>query len=421
MSFLFSSKSFKTFSVLDVGSSKFACLIAKPSADTISLQDNIPMVSLLGFGYKGAKGIQLGSVTDIEAMENAILSCVQVAEKEANETIREVYVSIPPSLTRSCILEASVDISNKIIDEKDIKKILNLDGNAFPNFQILHAFPISYSIDDIKNIKDPKGMSGKTLSVKLYVIMSGVANLRALQTAINRCQLDVAGYVSSVYGASLSTLFEDEKDFGVTVLDVGSHQTGICCFLNGSVVFHHFLPYGGSQITNDIAKGLLTPKNQAERLKTLYGNLNNSEKNEAIYVAPIDNEKKNHPTQVPKHLLSHIIRSRMEEILELIKNFTKETAVDPVVFERFVLTGGGMQLNGSIDLAYTILNSSVRLGVPKRLLGSGSEVLHSPMFSSLIGCLIYAIQDRTDHQLHNLHYKKAGFFGKLKGLFRKES
>jgi cell division protein FtsA len=217
--------------------------------------------------------------------------------------------------------------------------------------------------------------------------------IRNLGSCIGGCHLDVAGYVSSAYASGLATLVEDELELGVTVIDMGGSQTTVASFMEGNLLNVASIPLGGNSITNDIARGLGTPLAQAERLKTLYGTLmpSSSDDRESIFVHAMGETDKGHQQHVSKGILTHIIRSRIEEILELVVDKIRTTNVDPLAYQRFVLTGGASQLQGLRETAAQVLTKQVRLGYPTGLQGT-LDMINSPSFSTCAGLLHYGLQ-----------------------------
>jgi cell division protein FtsA len=224
----------------------------------------------------------------------------------------------------------------------------------------------------------------------------------------------VEGFVVSSYASGLATLVEDELELGVTVIDIGGGNTTLASFHDGNLVQVQGISVGGAHVTNDIARGLATPLAQAERLKTLYGTLisSSSDDRESILVPQMGEIDTAHGNQISKSMLTHIIRSRMEEVFELVARSMRTSGVDPLVYQRIVLTGGTSHLQGIREMASHILGRQVRMGYPTGLYGSG-DIATNPIFSTCAGLLHYALQDYTSKQVAKLNKEKGGFFQKI--------
>ncbi len=394
------------FTGLDIGSSKICCAIARlDSKEAGSEGEGVASLRVIGVGYQVSKGIKSGVITDLEALEDSILTAVQTAEQSAGQNIDNVYVSLPASVTQSHILKTEIQVFGSAIDESHLRRLLtvNCEGVVSPDRQVIHILPLSYTLDSIQGIRDPRGMVGENLSAFVHVISAPVGFLRNLSGCIGRCHLDVAAYVSSAYACSLATLVEDELELGVTVIDMGGAQTTLASFMEGALVNITSIPLGAANITNDIARGLGTPLSQAERLKTLYGTLipSATDDRESIFVHSLGEATGTPHHHIPKGTLTHVINSRVEEILELVVRKIQTSAVDPLVYQRFVMTGGGSQLQGLRERAMQLLNKQVRVGVPMSLTGT-FDILDNPAFSTCAGLLQYGLQDYNGDQVETL-------------------
>ncbi len=406
------------FAGLDIGASKICCAIAKINNRPQNLQtaEHHSQLRIVGVGYQISKGIKGGNIVDLEALEDSILNAVHSAEQAASQNINSVYVNLPASSTQSHNIKAEIYLSNNAVDETHLRRLLsvNRDHSIGANRQVIHVLPLSYSLDAIGGIRDPRGMIGEKLSVNLHVVSAPVSLIRNLTSCIGRCHLDVAGYVVSPYASGLAILVEDELELGVTVIDIGGGNTTIASFSEGNLVHIASIPVGGASITNDIARGLATPLAQAERLKTLYGTLipSSSDDRENIMITQMGETDKTQTHQIPKGMLTHIIRSRVEEMFELVASTMRNSSADPVVYQRIVLTGGTSQLQGIREIATQILGRQVRLGFPHGLTGVG-EIINSPLFSTSAGLLQYGLQDYSGNPTIRLTAGKSQVWQRL--------
>ena len=377
---------------LDVGSSKICCFIGA--------NEGPDRPRILGIGQQASRGVKNGTVVDMELCEAAILNAVHAAEQMAGETIEQVVVNLSGGHPASSSVGVEVAISGHEVGETDLRRALQhsqsvngaRDATAAQR-QLIHTIPIGYTIDGNRGIRDPRGMYGERLGVNIHLVTAGSGAVRNLSLCIQRCHLDVAGFIVSPYASGLATLVEDEKELGVTVIDMGGGTTTIAVFFEGNVIYTDLAPVGGIHVTNDIARGLSTPRAHAERLKTLYGHAmaaaaDEREMIEVPQVGEDDRDGESH--QIPRSMLVGVIQPRLEETFELVRSRLEASGFDKVAGRRVVLTGGACQLPGVRELAGLILDKQVRIGRPNRALGL-AEATSGPGFSTCAGLLACAL------------------------------
>ena len=377
-----------TVAALDIGSSKISCVIAH-----LSPTDKPKIV---GVGQHVSQGIKGGSIVDMEALQQSILKAVQSAEEKAKETIKAVVVNIPGVHLTSRVVKASMSISGHAVDTTDIQKVLaQAQNESEKNGQeVIHALPISFSIDGNSEIQDPRGLYGNKMDVNVHTITSPEGPVKNIATCVGKCHLDVSGMVATPLASAISTLVEDEKDLGCTLIDMGGGTTTISVYANGSLVHTDSLPVGGMHVTNDIAQCLSTPILHAERLKTLHGSVSLAplSSNETIVVPQIGDEISSQATQVPRSHLCDIIQPRIEEIFEIVKARLDKTPYASRAGGRLILTGGASQLTGVRDIATSILSKQVRIGRPLHVSGL-EEDYANPSFATCVGLLDFATRE----------------------------
>jgi cell division protein FtsA len=243
-------------------------------------------------------------------------------------------------------------------------------------------------------------MFGETLSLDLGVVTVEPPHLKNLGLAVERAHLSIAGFVIAPYAAARAVLAEDEKTLGVTLVDMGGATTSFAIFHDGNLVSADVLPVGGQHITNDIARGLSTTIAHAERMKTLWGSALASavDEREMISVPLLGERGVDTVQQVPKSMLTGIIRPRLEETFELLRAKLEASGAQNLAGRRLVLTGGASQLNGVREVAAQWLDRQVRMGSPAHVQGM-PESAHSPGFAVCAGLLNYALKPDAHYVL----------------------
>ncbi|MBR9825913.1 MAG: cell division protein FtsA [Alphaproteobacteria bacterium] len=368
---------------LDVGSSKIACFIAKTDQTIAG-----PRPRMVGVGHQSSRGVRGGAVVDMDAAADAIRSAVEQAERMAGQAVTSVSVTLSSGQPTSTRLAAEIDLHNREVNERDLRRLLDGAMSEFhaEDRMVLHAIPLAWSVDDHRGIRDPRGMFGRTLGVEVHVITAAVGPLRNLLTCVERCHLDLKGVVATPYASSLSALGDDEVQLGATLIDMGAGATSAAVFADGALLHIDAVPVGGAHVTADVARGLSTPLSAAERLKILYGSALDSpdDDQQMIEVPSVVGEERAAYGSAPRSLLNSIIRPRLEETFELIRDRLEAAGVAEAGGRRMVLTGGAAQLPGACELATRIFGKQVRMAGPSGITGLGDAVA-GPAFSAVSG------------------------------------
>ena len=376
---------------LDIGSSKICCLIART--------DDQAGIKVIGFGHTSSQGVRAGTIVNMEDAEAAIATAVHAAEQMAGVTAHDVFVNVSGGHPASLMLGVEVAILDQEVSDVDLRRAL-AQGRAqhrIPENEVIHAIPVSYSLDGNRGIRDPRGMFGDRLGVQLHMVTASSGPLRNLATCIARCHLDIEGSAVSPYAAGLASLVEDELDLGCTCIDLGGGTSSLAVFSEGNLLFTDCISVGGSHVTSDIARGLATPLGHAERMKILHGNAMSSsaDEREMITVPLVGEDERTQTNQVPKSHLVRIVKPRLEEIFELVRSRLEASGADAFSGRRVVLTGGGAQLPGIRELAQRVLDKQVRIGRPQRVSGL-PEAASGPAFATATGLLIQATRQHTE-------------------------
>ena len=381
-------------SVLDIGTSKIVCLVAElePVRPNEALRGRTHRARVIGIGHQRSRGIKGGSVVDLEAAEQSIRLAVDAAERMAQVEIRSVIVNMTGGRLKSESYDAEVTLKGQGVNANDIRRVFEATSHtgARPGRSVLHSLPTGFAIDSTRHIRDPHGMIGQRLGVDMHIVTSDEYSVRNLMLAVERCHLGVEAVVASPYAAGLSVLVDDEAEMGVAVVDIGGGTTSVGVFSNGVLVHSDAIAVGGNHITLDIARGLSTGVGQAERLKTLYGSTlgSASDDRETVAVSSVDEADRGRVQHVPKSNLIRIIRPRVEEILEIVRDGLRSSGFSGAAGRRIVLTGGGAQLTGLTELCRIVISKQVRVGRPLGVQGLPDSV-KGPAFSVPVGLLVY--------------------------------
>jgi cell division protein FtsA len=386
---------------LDVGTSKIACLIGRlrpqPTSETFRRRSHA--IEVLGLGHTSARGMKAGAVVDLAAAEAAIRQAVDLAERAARMQLEAVVISVSAGRLGSELMSASVDVAGKVSDG-DIARVLSAGSrhSARPGRVVLHSLPIGYALDEARYIRDPRGMVGRRFGIDMHVATSDLFVVRNLMLAIERCHLSVEALVTSPYMAGLSALADDEADLGAAVIDMGAGTTSIAVFSGGRFVHADGFTLGGAHVTMDLARGLNASLTDAERIKTLYGSVlaGGADERDMITIPSVGHDARETPQFFPRSALTRIIKPRVEEILEMVRDRLKASPFAAEANGRVILTGGASLLTGLSDLAARVLNRHVRIGRPLGVAGL-PEAAKGPAFAVATGLLVYPQVAHLEH------------------------
>jgi cell division protein FtsA len=386
---------------LDIGTSKIVCLVARltprPPQDVLRRRSHA--IEVIGFSHIEARGIKSGGVAGLAEAEAAIRHAVDNAERATRCQIEALLVSLSAGRPSSELLSASVEVPGEVRDN-DIVRVLAAGSrlSVRQGRAVLHSIPIDYGVDEERGIRDPRGMLGRRFTVDMHVVTAEAAAARNLMLAVERCHLTVQAIALSPYVAALAALADDEADLGAAVVDMGAGTTTMAVFSGGRFVHADGFALGGRHVTMDLARGLSTSLHDAERIKTLYGNVLSSamDDRDMIPVPAVADDDRESPQFVSRATLTRIIKPRMEEILEMVRD---RLAASPFAGEprgRVIVTGGASELTGFADLAARILGRPVRIGRPLGIAGL-PEGAKGAAFAVAAGLLVYPQMAHTEH------------------------
>ncbi len=349
--------------ILDIGTSKITCMIGQ------RLENG--NVRILGAGVRASEGVQAGNVIDMEQAELAVRSAVEIAEKQAGIAIHSVLVNLSTRSLKSRHIHVETKFNAAEVADRDLQRVIKTALAEFnmSDQAIIHALPLNWTLDGERGIRDPRGMFGKVLGVDMHFVTANIGVLRNLAHLIERCHLRVGGVVASSYAAGGAVLVDDEIDLGVTIIDMGAGVTTASVFRDRALVFVDAIGVGGRNVTSDIAKGISTPWEAAERIKNMYGSALEGPDDDRHNVPCPPMGAQDELFNIPVSELTAIIRARMEETFEILRDRFKQAGIDNYAGRRIVLTGGAAQLSGATQLGEYVFGKRVRLGKPHGIIG----------------------------------------------------
>jgi cell division protein FtsA len=380
--------------VLDVGTTKVSCVIARlePAEASEAMRGRTHRCRVLGIGHQRSRGLKGGVIIDMEEAERTVRAAIDAAERMAGTTVESVVVAMTGGRIGSQHFMAEVAISGRAIQDRDVERAMNAatiqsvgQGRA-----VLHSLPTGYRLDGNATVKEPRGMIANRLSVDMHVASADTAAARNLMLAVERGHLEVEAVVATPYASGLAVLEEDEADLGVVVVDCGGGTTSVAVFRGGHLQNVDAVAVGGHHVTMDIARGLSMRLEDAERLKALAASCydDSAADREMITIPQVGDDERSTAAYVPRSHVTRIVRPRVEEILELVRDRVRNAGFGSMLNRSVVLTGGASLLTGLQPLSQGILAKQVRLGRPMALKGM-PESARSPAFAATVGLLIY--------------------------------
>jgi cell division protein FtsA len=377
---------------IDIGASKIAAFVGQRATGPGPLK-------VAGVGVSNSGGVANGMITDIEATSRAIHNAVRNAEAMAQSASSEAVVSVSGFGVRSETAQGMINVPGGEVTTREKRKVVGaaLQRLKLSERSILHATPRFFTVDG-NPVREPQAMICKQLGVVLTVVTAPTIHWRNLHLCVERANLNVIGLVAAPYAASLAALSDDEMESGALVIDMGARSTTAALFHNGALAHVDAIPIGADSISQDIAHGFSTSLSMAEKLKVMHGSAiaHLADDTQMVDVTQINELGETVTGQIPRALLTGIIRPRVEEMLELLRDRLVAAGIErPGTGRRVVLTGGGANLNGVRELASKVLESPVRIGRPQRYTGLGDAVC-GPAFSVPAGLLRWGVAPPTD-------------------------
>jgi cell division protein FtsA len=367
---------------LDIGTTK-VCAVVAERTDT--------GMDVVGIGTHPSRGLRKGVVVDIDATVQSIKHAIEEAELMADCEITSVYAGIAGGHIRGLNSTGVVAVKDQEVDAGDVKRVIDAaKAVAIPmDREVLHVIPQEYVIDEQDGIREPLGMCGVRLEAKIHIVTAAVTSAQNIVKCANKAGLNVMDIVLEPLASAEAVLADDERELGVCLIDIGGGTTDIAVFGEGSIKHTSVLGLGGYHISNDIAVGLRTPFDEAERIKKKFGvaSARYLGSDDVISVPSVGGRK---PRDVSRKILCEIIEPRAEEILSLARQEVAKAGLDGRIPSGVVLTGGASALEGMVELAEEIFEGPVRRGSPMHV-GGLQDVVRSPMYATGVGLVAFGM------------------------------
>lgn len=388
---------------LDIGTTKTCALISERGEDGL--------LDILGVGTHPSQGLRKGVVVNIEQTVDSIVAAVGEAQRMANVPVGEVYVGIAGGHIRSFNSHGTVAVRSSEVCEDDVARVLEAAQavNLPPDQQLLHVLPQSYVVDNQDGIQDPLGISGVRLEGKAHLVTGSVTAAKNLTRSVEQAGLRTKSLVLEQLASSFACLTDDERELGVTLVDIGGGTTDLATFYDHSIQHTSVIPVGGDHITKDLAVGLRTPMREAERIKRRYGcaKAGHVDRNETIEVPSMGGRE---PRILSRRVLCEIIEPRVEELFRMVRREIQKSGHDDLIASGIVITGGATLLEGMPESAEEVIGVPVRRGIPEGIGGGLVQMVRSPIHATGIGLLLYGLNEkvRSSWQGGNGHAESRG-------------
>jgi len=365
---------------LDIGTTKICAIVGTLTESGLDI---------VGIGTSPSRGMRKGVVINIESTVTAIRKALQEAELMAGCEINSVFAGIAGGHINGINSQGVIAIKSREVTNEDVRRVIDAaKAIAIPmDREVIHILPQEFIVDDQDGIKEPLGMNGVRLEVRVHIVTGAVASAQNIIKSCNKSGVAVGDIVLEQLASAEAVLTPDEKELGVALVDIGGGTTDIAVFVDGAIKHTSVLSLGGNHLTNDIAVGLRTPAQEAERIKQKWGCCLTSMvgKDETIEVPSVGGRE---PRILSRQLLAEILEPRVEEIFTLVNRELIKSGFENRISSGLVLTGGSAILPGMPELGEQIFNLPVRRGTPQGI-GGLADVVNSPIYATGVGLVKY--------------------------------
>ncbi len=394
---------------LDIGTTKICAVVAERTENG---------VDIVGIGTHPSKGLRKGVVVDIDATVESIKHAVEEAELMADCEITSVYAGVAGGHIRAFNSHGVVAVKDREVREGDVKRVIDAaKAVAIPmDREVIHVIPQEFIVDDQDGIREPLGMSGVRLEAQIHIVTAAVTSAQNIVKCCNKAGLNVVDIVLEPLASAQAVLESDERDLGVAMIDIGGGTTDVAVFADGSIKMTAVIGIGGYHLSNDIAVGLRTPFDEAERIKKKFGvaSARYLSGDDVISVPSVGGRR---PREVSRKILCEVIEPRVEEILSLAHQEIERSGLADRIPSGVVLTGGASALAGMHELAEEVFEAPVRQGTPGHV-GGLLDVVRSPMYATGVGLVLFGVNQQHASRTRGFRIRDDSIFGRVKQRMR---
>lgn len=381
---------------LDIGTTKICAIVAEVFEGE---------VSIIGVGSHPSTGLRKGSIVNIEATVDSIRKAVEEAEIMADCEVSAVYVGIAGNHIQGHNSHGLIAIKGREITQADVDRVIDAaKAVAIPtDREIIHVIPQEFIVDDMESIQNPIGMTAIRLETKIHIVTGAVSSVRNIIKCCHKAGLEVCDIVLESLASGEAVLTTEEKELGCALADIGGGTTDLALFKDNNIKYTYELTLGGHNLTNDISVGLRTPLTEAEKIKLEHGTclVTSTNKGEIIEVPGVGERP---PKKLSKSILAEILEPRIDEIFTLLKEEIYKNGLENSFPSGLVLTGGTVVLDGLAEIAESVINAPVRIGVPNQI-GGLKDIVKNPMYATGVGLVIFGSQSTENHNFNEVSDK----------------
>ena len=371
---------------LDIGTTKICAVVAELSGETINI---------IGIGTHPSLGLRKGVVVNIESTVESINKAVKEAEMMAGCEISSVYAGIAGGHITGFNSNGIIAIKGNEITQADVDRVVEAaTAVAIPmDREVIHVLPQEFIVDGEPGILNPVGMAGVRLEARIHIVTGAVTSVKNIIKCGHKAGLDICDIILEPIASSEAVMTKEEKEVGTAIIDIGGGTTDMAVFSNNNIKHTFVLSLGGNNMTNDISVGLRTPLAEAEKIKLKYGTCvaDKVKNEETIEIADVNGAA---ARKLPRQILAEILEPRVEEVFTLVKREIYRAGMKDFIKSGVVITGGAALLDGVTEIAESVFELPVRLGLPRQISGL-VDVVNSPMYATAVGLVLYGSKNQS--------------------------